>query len=319
MSDFKQDVLDLLDRKKGGHVQHWLYTDRMRQTGSGSRLFLDFIQAHGPYYIYRDEITLINRVASTVAADLRSDVVVDFGVNPNATKFKVMPIIKGISNVRVLAGVDVSEKYLKHSARVARENMPLVETRMYRQDFHDAAGRVPLPEGHKLGLLFGSSISNQEMREGAHYPMSQIIGNLDDFRNHLGEEAEMIVTYDANHDGPSVIESYSHPKWSEHVLGIMYDIDRSLKTGGDFDPKNWKHKVVWDDAHYVAHQCAVATKPQSLEIGDRRYRFRAGERFVVVNNMKFPHNIAHEIFEAAGFERKKAYQHNTMVLQHLTT
>jgi len=316
LRDFKKDVTDLFDRKRGGHVQHWLYTDAMRETLTGSDLWRAFTRSSRGYYIPRDEAELIRRHGGRLTRETKIDTVVDFGVGSRiALTRKVLPLIKGLSTVKIYAGVDVSKKFLERAALVMRQHRPDLAFEAHHRDFYEDV--LKLGGVKRLGLLFGCCVTNQDMMEGQPFPRGAIVQHLQAFRRHLGSSDEMLITYDANDNPDAAMAAYDNSYWSKHVTGLMYDVNRLLKTGGSFDPAAWQHIMLWDASANVVHQCVAATKAQTLVMGEREYHFAEGERFVAVNNFKFPDPVFQELCDDAGFERKKVANLNTLRLQHL--
>lgn len=316
MRDFRKDITDLFERRRGGHVQHWLYTDAMRHYQTGSQLWKAFTLSSKGYYIPKDEMKLISSSGASLIKDCESDTVVDFGVGAEPViREKVIPVINGLDNVRLYSGVDISQDLLRDAANAVQVERPdlLVET--HHKDFHH--DNIELGGTKRLGLLFGCSVSNQNMKEGEGFPQDEILNNLKDFRRHLGEGSELLITHDANPDGQAAIAAYDNQHWSNHVTGLMYDVQRELQRGGDFDPAAWSHVMRWDDAVKVVHQCVVATKAQTLELDDGTYHFRLGERFVAVNNFKFSDVVFKDLCDMAGFKLKGSKAHRSIRLQHL--
>ena len=316
MRDFKGDMIDLFERKRGGHVQHWLYTDAMRERMTGSQLWSAFTQSSRGYYIPEDEMKLIGNHGSSLVAGRTFDTVVDFGVGAEPViRKKVIPIINGLNNVGLYSGVDISQDLLSDAADVVNAERPDLRVETHHRDFH--YDKIELGGQKRLGLLFGCSVSNQNMKEGEGFPQDQILKNLKDFREHLGVNGELLVTHDANADSVAAIAAYDSPYWSEHVTGLMYDVQRELQTGGDFDPAAWSHQMLLDDAVNVIHQCVVATRAQTLEVGDRVYDFRLGERFVAVNNFKFSDSVFKGLCDQVGLEVRNSVAYKSIRLNHL--
>ncbi len=113
MNQFKQDVIDLFSGKRGGHVEHWLYSDTLRKEYSGSQLWQEFLKASNDYYVLGNEIDLIAKVAPSLTASLPLvDAVVDFGVGDGqALQKKVLPIVDSLKTVQSYIGVDLSAAF----------------------------------------------------------------------------------------------------------------------------------------------------------------------------------------------------------------
>ena len=316
MRDFREDIVDLFDRKRGGHVQHWLYTDALRDTMSGADLWRAFTRSSQRYYIPEVETRLIREKGPTMISSNEADTLVDFGVGSKSALIdKVMPVIRSLRSLRMYSGIDISQHMLEIASKTVEELRPELEIEMQQKDFH----YDPICCGGKkhLGIVFGCSVSNQEMMEGDGFPDEAIVNNLRHYREHLSAGDEMLVTYDMNPDEQKVKAAYDDPYWSRHVTGLMYDVDRLLKTDGDFDPTAWRHEMIWNDQVQVMHQCIVAEKAQSLIMGDRTFRFNQHQRFVAVNNFKFREADFERLCVSAGFQVGRSEAEDSLRLQHL--
>lgn len=313
MRDFRRDMIDLFERRRGGHVQHWLYTDALRRQRTGSDLWRAFSAANQNYL---EEARLIGENAPGFVAGGNADAIVDFGVGSRAALLhKVMPVISGLANVRLYAGVDISKALLRRAANTVRNQRPDLTVETHHADFHH--DKLTIGGTLRLGLLFGYSASNQEMMEGEPFPHDEIVSNLRDFRQHLGVGGELLLTYDGTPDPERAMASYRDPLWSEHVTGLMYDVARTLQTGGDFSPAAWEHVMLWDDNAHVIHQCVAATRAQQLIMGDWEFRFGRGERFVAVNNFKFQRDRFDQLRDDTGFGLLNSADRGALSLQHL--
>lgn len=315
-SNFKKDFYDLADHMRGGHMQHWLYSDEMRRTLTGSQLWTQFYRSSRGYYIPRDEKRLIRDRVRSLVGNSDADTLVDFGVGAEAFTDKVTHVIENLRNLKRYVGVDLSEDMLETVGKTARNLYPSLNIKLKNQNFHE--NKIDLSGEKRLGLIFGCSITNQEMREGQGFPHDSVVADIHDFFEHIGEDSELLVTYDSNPDGEHAMAAYRSPYWSEYVLGFMYDAERKLKTGGDFSASDWHAEITWDRNVHVIHQCVVADRAQTLETDDRTFRFQRGERFVAVNNFKFPESVFNEVCEDAGFAVGNRVSNNTIQLQHLT-
>ena len=94
---FTKDITDLFDRKRGGHVEQWLYAGK-----EGSDYWRSFVRAgKGKYYIPYGDIRLIEYAVKALSEKLKDvKALVDFGVDgSSALRSKIFPIIDGCSNI----------------------------------------------------------------------------------------------------------------------------------------------------------------------------------------------------------------------------
>ncbi len=308
MNLFKEDVIDLFSGKRGGHVEHWLYSDTLRREYSGSQLWQEFLKSSTDYYVLKNEIDLIAKVAPSLGAGLRDTyTVVDFGVGSGqALEKKVIPIVNNLKTVKGYIGVDLSGDFLRNSKNTIADNFPSIETSTIQADFFNAS--FALPQKEMLGLMLGCTISNMDVLMGADFPRSHIAERLSHLKELLGSNNHLLVSYDANTDVKSILSAYSNEYWGRHVTGIMYDVAKIVE--GDFSASAWKHTRVWNDTAHVLHQCAEATEDMEFSIDDKVFTVSKGKQFVTVNNFKFPKPLFQSMCDEVGFVLKESYADN---------
>ena len=319
MTLFKQDVIDLFSGKRGGHVEHWLYSDTLRKEFTGSQLWNEFLKASSDYYVLRNEVDLIARVAPDLATILPPiDTVVDFGVgNGAALTNKVIPILEGLKTVQTYIGIDLSKAFLENAQNTITAAYPSITTQTIHGDFYNAS--FALQDNKQLGLMLGSTITNLDMKMNDVFPQNHIVDRLKHLKELMGKDNHLLMSYDANTDSESIKLAYTNKYWGRHVTGIMYDVEGLTK--GDFSAEDWKHTRVWNTEAHVLHQCAESTRHQHFYIEDYCFDIPKGKQFVTVNNFKFPTGLFQSMCDEAGFKVKDNYtdNQNRMQLQLLGT
>jgi uncharacterized SAM-dependent methyltransferase len=319
MTPFKQDVIDLFSGKRGGHVEHWLYSDTLRKEYSGSQLWQEFLKASKDYYVLNNEIDLIARNATKIASALPAiDAVIDFGVGDGqALQKKVLPIVESLKTVKSYIGVDLSNEFLRNAQNTITTTYPDMDIQTIQTDFFKTS--FPLPPKNSLGLMLGSTITNLDMKMNDVFPRNHIVNRLKHLKALMSKDNHLLISYDANTDPKSVKEAYSNEYWGRHVTGIMYDVEGLTK--GDFSTEDWKHTRIWNSEAHVLHQCAESTRHQHFYIDDYCFDIPKGKQFVTVNNFKFPTPLFQSMCEEVGFEVKDYYtdNQNRMQLQLLGT
>ena len=317
LNPFKQDVIDLFSRNRGGHVEHWLYSDTLRRQFSGSQLWHEFLKASTDYYVFANEVNLIAKIAPLLSTAVPFvDTVVDFGVGDGeAVNDKVVPILKGLHGVSSYIGVDLSAEFLKTAQLCIAAQFPTISAQGIQTDFF--ASSFALPDTRCLGLMLGSTVTNLDMCMGDIFPCSHVVERLSHLKGLMGKGNHLLISYDANADIHSIQAAYSDPYWKRFVTGIMYDV--APITLGDFSPAHWKHSAVWNEKAHVLHQCAEATQDMAFSIDKEAFEIAKGERFVTVNLFKFPAPLFQSMCKEAGFEVKDSYAdyQNRMCLQLL--
>lgn len=304
---FKKDIIDLFTKTRGGHIDHWLYNDLPRNQLTGSQLWKAFLKASCNYYILPNEVSLIQKCSKDITKQMSNlDTVVDFGVGGEmAITNKVMPIISKLENLQQYTGVDISQSFLDTACKKVENDLG-IKTTAIKRDFYKLNEK--LSGNKRLGLMFGSTITNQDMKEKDPFPKKQIVKNLSHLKNLIGTDGKMLITYDGNQNIKSAMNAYNNIFWSQHVTGIAYDINKI--AFGNFSITGWKHTKLWDRNASVIHQCIEATQKQEFYIDEHRFNINKGERFVAVNNFKYPPNVFKSMCEEAGFNLDTSYSDN---------
>ena len=168
-----------------------------------------------------------------------------------------------------------------------------------RGDFYEAqtvAGR------HRLGILLGATISNQDMVVDGELPRDVIIERLRILgRNLRGDcDGRLVMSFDSNPDFKAAAKAYEHMSWMRMMTGLMYDVASKLKPEGDFSPSLWHYVPIIDERNHVVQQTISPSVDQSFSIDGYEFNVRRGDLFVITNNFKFPHDMFMGMVEEAG-------------------
>ncbi|MCB1562682.1 MAG: L-histidine N(alpha)-methyltransferase [Alphaproteobacteria bacterium] len=360
-------------------MERWVYMDLKRggELHSGSELWNAFVTAgmegRNNYSLPRQEASLIQS-ANTIKtlSDLfgKCSVITDFGSGGAfAVKEKAMPIVKGLPNIKIYSPLDLSKMMLfDQAAKAANDDLKgfsrEISVQPYHADFstmrmQDSGDPIRLPGNQscrRLGLFFGSTVTNQEMDIGAEFPRGEIvaeIAKLGDILNNgsrtgpLQAQHGLVIGYDSNLDPQSASTIYDDVGdvkiWAPLITGVMFDIKNVLdpqpfkKNNGGFDPQGWHHEKVVEQGpplypekpdgppqFIVVHQCVVADKDQDFKLvsehGEiRRFDIKEGQKFVIKNNFKFHPDFLRQLTREARFNPLNPIRQegNSMILQPL--
>jgi uncharacterized SAM-dependent methyltransferase len=299
---FKSDIIDLFSRKRGGHVERWLYAASAPGHASGADLWSAFLRASKNYYVLPNEVALIRSVAKTLKGSLGVvDTVVDFGPGSReAVTRKALPMIRACANAERYVAVDLSPTFLVDACALVSAKSGLAATPVEQNFFKDD---FDLPGDNRLGVMFGLTISNTDLREGEPFPRADMTAKLGHVGRLLHGEGEnlLLVSFDSNADRASIERAYDDPHWSRFVAHLTYAIAGVVEPGGSFNPSAWRHEAVWNEEAHVLHACIAAEADQAFTLGGHDFRIRKGERFVAINLCKFPVAWFREICADAGF------------------
>lgn len=299
MVQFKQDIIDLLSHKKGGHVQKWLYSDHIRaDNSSGSKLWHNFITSNESYYPIQSEIDLIPILLGRIKTDY--DTIIDFGLGDiSAVNNKIIPILRSQPALKRYVAIDISDNQLTLGTDIVQTKFPQIQTQSIKGDFYKTR---TISGTKRLGIFLGSTISNQEMMVGQKLPEQAIINRLITLGHTVkgNESGSLIISSDANPNLKHALNAYQHPSWIQMMTGLMYDIQDLAQPTGNFNPSLWHYAPVIDDKNHVLHQVITPTVNQSFAIDEHEFNIKKGEQFVVKNNFKYPLDLFTEIVQKAG-------------------
>lgn len=306
MSDFKRNIIDLFSGKRGGHVQKYLYGDVTRPDSStGSGMWNDFVTSSHNYYTIQRETDLIPKLLERVGVDY--DTVVDFGVgNEKAIKGKLLPILKVQSNLRNFCGVSYSRDELNEAIPIIQQEIPRLDTQKIEKDFYKPISGIH--GDYRLGLLFGGTITNQEMRVGDPLPRDLIVQRLRTLGDTVrgdGKRGDLVISLDTNPDLNDASAAYLHPSWVRMMTGLMYDVADKLNPQGNFSPSLWHYVPFVDEENFVVHHCVSPSVDQKFSIDGQEFDMKAGEKFVAINTFKFPLPYFLEMVRDAGLETRE--------------
>jgi len=318
--DFKTDIIDLLSRKRGGHVERWLYSDIARDEVTGSALWSAFIRAAKNYYVLPNEVALIENSSALLSNRFNKfDTIVDLGVgSKQSVTSKVLPIVKHATSAKNYAPVDLSKAYLRGAEEVIEANT-ILDVKPTKGNFFE--DDLELPGRNRLALFFGATISNVDAMEGEEFPQQEIIQKLGHVAGLLKNDHDnlLLASFDSNADPASIKHAYEDAHWKRFVANLSYSMDAVLDIKGNFRPSAWHHESVWDDKAKVLHHMIVASENQNFEIDGQEFDVRKGERFVAINCFKFPVEWFQDMAREAGFNVEKPYHDHQqrMVIQPL--
>ena len=306
-NQFKKDIIDLFSKKRGGHVQKWLYSDHIREDkSSGSRLWHHFIKNNKKYYPIQREIELIPSFIDSEDHDY--DTVIDFGLgDKQAINHKILPILESQSKLKRYAAIDISANQLNAGMDIVQCQFKNIEIDLIKGDFYQK--HKDIKGQKKLGLFFGSTISNQEMMVGEKLPEKEIIERIKILsKTTLGEEGSgtLVISLDTNPALQESLNAYQHQSWVLMMTGLMHDVQDILHPTGNFNPTLWHYAPIIDKKNYVLQQVITPTVDQTFIIDEHEFSLKKGEQFVVKNNFKFPLDLFKEMIKKAKLKERKA-------------
>jgi len=311
---FLRDVQDLFRKERHGHLGPWHYSDNEGQSDpvKGALLWESFVDHSRKYYLLSQEVSLLNsRLKELIAPKGKDIFLIDFG--PGSTKavnLKTKPVINALGNVSAYCPIDCSQTFVEEACDVIGQSYPDISLHPLQADYY--LEDVTLSKNYisRFGIFLGGSISNIEGHPDNGIPNAKIVDYLAKFKTILGNNAEMLITYDSKQDEQSIIESYMHPAQTEFGRNIMRRIVRDLPIAGNFDPNAWIYEPLWHKKSHQLCHTVIAQADMSFLLGRENFKVKDGERFILDNSFKYPVEIMKDLMSEAGWTNVDCLQND---------
>jgi L-histidine Nalpha-methyltransferase len=291
-SDLLLDVIVGLSAEPRALPCKYFYDER------GAALFQKICELP-EYYITRTEIDILDRYRAEIASQLGSNIEL-IGLGTGAgTKTRIL--IEALNEPAAYIPVDISEKQLRKSTAFFRKIFPRLEILPVCADYLQPVV-IPSPR-HKAtrNVVYfpGSTIGNFEPNEALEF--------LRRIANVSGRGGGLLIGVDLQKD-PNVIEAAYNDSagvTAEFNLNLLAHINRD--TGADFDLSRWQHRAIYNSEAGRIELYLISTTDQTVHIGDREFRFRAGEKILTEHSYKHTPEGFIELAGQAGFDFAKLW------------
>jgi len=235
----------------------------------GSELF-DRICELPEYYLTRTERSIMRANIDAIAAALGPRcLIVEFGSGASTkTTFLLDHLVDPVGYVPI----DIARHHLEQSAARLAKRYPDVDVMPICADFHQD---LPIPEPRRLQestVVFfpGSTIGNLQEQEARRF--------LDRIADTTGPRGGLLIGIDLKKPREIVVPAYDDAAGvtAEFNLNLLARINRDL--GADFKLDQFRHEAVWNEGQSRMEMNLVSLYDQDVQIEDRTFRFREGER-----------------------------------------
>jgi L-histidine N-alpha-methyltransferase len=269
---FLADVLRGLSRPQKLLPCKYFYDER------GSQLF-EAICRTPEYYPTRTELAIMRRHAAEMAGLLGARrVVVELG---SGSGWKTRLLLRHLPRPAAYVPVDVSSECLMRFAAELRGEFPDVEVAPVAADFtrHFEVPDAPFPDDRRAVYFPGSTIGNFETDEARRLlaRMAELCGPDGALLIGIDLVKALDVLEAAYNDRQGVTAAFN--------LNLLQRINREL--GADFDLSSFRHRAFYDEALGRIEMHLVSTRPQTVRVGGRAFRFEAGETIHTENSHKY--------------------------------
>jgi L-histidine Nalpha-methyltransferase len=242
---------------------------------AGSRLF-ERICRLPEYYLTRAELALTRSHIGAIARFAgRGGVLMEYG---SGESLKTRLLIRAVRPSAYMP-VDISEDALRLAVAKLRREFPRLRIEPVAGDFSRPLDLPRLPRGERLVYFPGSTIGNLTPQEAQAF--------LKMTRGQVGPRGAMLVGVDLKKDANVLHAAYNDARGvtAAFNLNLLKRINRELE--GDFDLKRFSHYAFYNAPLGRIEMHLVSLAAQTVNVGDHRFGFGAGESIHTENSYKY--------------------------------
>ena len=292
---FREDVIAGLSLPQKTLPPKYFYDSR------GSRLF-EAICRLKEYYPTRCELALTRASLGAIARFAgRGAVLIEYGSGESVKS----QLLIGALRPSAYVPVDISEQALRGAAAGLRRRFPWLDIFAVHGDFSRPL-KIPVGagarafSGRRVVYFPGSTIGNLTPQE-AHAFLRMT-------RGQVGPDGAMLIGVDLKKDARLLHAAYNDAKGvtAAFNLNLLARINREL--GGTFRLRRFSHYAFYNPALGRIEMHLVSLARQTVDVGDHRFGFDAGESIHTENSYKYSIGEFRLLARSAGFRGEKVWQ-----------
>jgi dimethylhistidine N-methyltransferase len=290
LAAFRQDVIAGLSLPQKALPPKHFYD------AAGSRLF-ERICRLPEYYPTRAELSLTRANLAAIARFAgRGAVLMEYG---SGESLKTRLLIRAMQP-SVYMPVDISENALRLAVLRLEREFPRLRIAPVAGDFSRPLD-LPRFRGRDRRVVYfpGSTIGNLMPQEAQAF--------LRMTRGQVGPRGAMLVGVDLKKDANVLHAAYNDARGvtAAFNLNLLKRINREL--GGDFDLKRFSHYAFYNAPLGRVEMHLVSLSAQTVNVGDHRFGFGAGESIHTENSYKYSIAEFQGLAAQAGFRGAKVW------------
>ena len=295
---FLLDFEKLLRRQSQENMSPYLYStpdpNLDKDLACGELYYNELIYNVPTYYLYRDEVKILQNSAKQLASYLPKEVtILEFGVGTEiAFRNKTLPFLKAIPDLALYVPIDLCVNYLIQAQEILAQELPEVNFNGIETDF---VKNVSIVQDFVNPVVFfkGSTITNM--------PPEQCIEFFSCLSDALPSGGLLIVGQDSNASEISLHQAYVHQIVEDFVLSIFYRFKRDYPTQ-NFMPNAFKYQFNWLPNIYCVKHTAVATQAQTFNLKGNLIEIQTNDEFHIVSSYKYPVEFFQDMAKQGGFQ-----------------
>jgi dimethylhistidine N-methyltransferase len=264
----------------------------------GAQLFQQICELP-EYYVTRTEIEILRLHGAEIAKALGPQIEL-IGLGTGAgTKTRIL--LQELRDPRVYVPIDISKEQLERSSARFQKMFPSLQILPVAADYLEPF-ELPLPRqlSSRSVIYFpGSTIGNFQPDAA-----SEFLSRLVDL---AGDGGGLLIGVDLQKDRHVLEAAYNDRAGvtAQFNKNLLTRINREL--GADFDFDRWQHQALYNAAEGRIELYLVSEIEQTVQVADRQFRFRAGEK--ILTEYSYKHTISGFIALArqAGFHFEQVW------------
>ncbi len=260
----------------------------------GSKLFEE-ICTLPEYYPTRTERAILERRAAEIVRVSGAQELVELGSGA-ATKTEILlDAMDAAGRLRLYVPFDVTETMVERVAERLVARYPRLRVHGVVGDFLSHLGSIP-EGGRRLAAFLGGTIGNFAPAGGREF-LSRVTDRLapgDCFL--MGADLiKDVATVEAAYDDARGVTA----EFNRNILRVVNDL-----TGGDFDPREFRHRAFWNELDHRIEMRLVSRRPQRVRLPelDLAFELDEGEEILTEISTKFDRQMVEALLQAAGLD-----------------
>jgi L-histidine N-alpha-methyltransferase len=290
LDSFREDVIAGLSRPQKALPPKYFYD------AQGSRLF-EAICRLKEYYPTRSELALTRAHLGAISRFARKGgTLIEYGSGDSVKSRLLVEALHPSSYIPV----DISEDALRSASSKLQRLYPWLDIRPVHGDFSRPLKiSVAQAKGRRVVYFPGSTIGNLSPEE-AHAFLRMT-------RGQVGRGGALLVGVDLKKDAGLLHAAYNDARGvtAAFNLNLLTRINREL--GGDFRPRRFRHYAFYNATPGRIEMHLVSLAPQTVNIGNYRFTFEAGESIHTENSYKYSVEGFRALASRAGFKGAKVW------------
>lgn len=288
---FHTEVLEGLSQPQKSLSPKWLYDDR------GSALFEEITTAP-EYYPTRTEAAIFRELMPLLSQDVPvGGTIIEYG---SGASVKTVELIKALSPTTYMP-LDIAADFLHDAAARLATMFPATTVKPVVADFTDPAQMPSLAADtpSPLGFFPGSTIGNLSPAQRDTF--------LAGTRAALGDESQFLVGADLIKDTAVLEAAYDDAGGITAAFNLNLLTRMNRELGMDFDPTQFDHRAIFNEAASRIEMHLVARTDQSVHLAGQRFSFHAGETLHTENSYKFTIDAIQDLATQTGWRLRKSW------------